>query len=746
MGKPKNLADTASPPHPAPGGSSPDDRSGPRHAAPSIIALIGNPNTGKSTIFNRLTGLRQKTANYPGVTVERHTGTLEIGNQTVTLVDLPGTYSLSAQSPDEMITIDVLLGQVESLIRPEAILAVTDASNLRRNLFLVTQLAELDIPIVLAVNMMDLAGKKGIEIDCERLAAGLGLQVVPLVANGNASLDPLKQALAVAIDQPPPEHAVLLPEVHAAADKLWHKLDHSGQHLTPYEVERALIDAHGMAERRLALVAGDALLAEIEDLRMRLSTGSSLAALEAKARYDLIDTILDGVETRSAPAVTFGERLDQMTNKPIISVVLFVLVMATVFQAVFSWATPVMELIDGVSAAASKTITATLPEGALTSLLVDGVIAGVGSVVIFLPQILILFAFIIFLEDSGYMPRVAFMADRLMRSVGLSGQSFIPMLSSYACAVPGIMATRVIPERRDRIATMLAAPMMTCSARLPIYALLISAFVPKQYFALGLINLQGLVLLGLYLLGIVGGICTALLLKKSVLNGPTPTFLIELPPYRLPGIRSMLIKLLARAKIFLTRAGTVIFTVAVLIWALAYFPRPQTILDDYDHRRTIAETTLTGQTLEQQLVELNQLEAANLLEQSLLGRAGRWVAPVFAPLGWDWKISAAVIAGFPAREVVIAVLGTIYAVGDTQNDENALVSRLRDAKHMDGKPVFTLPVVMGLLVFYAFCLQCVATIAVMYRETNTWRWPVFAWVYMTTLGYTGAMLVYQLGT
>jgi ferrous iron transport protein B len=276
--------------------------------------------------------------------------------------------------------------------------------------------------------------------------------------------------------------------------------------------------------------------------------------------------------------------------------------------------------------------------------------------------------------------------------------------------------------------------------------LLISAFVPERHFMAGLINLQGLVLLGLYILGVVGGIFTALLLKKTALRGPTPTFLIELPPYRLPNIRSMLIKLLARGKIFLTRAGTVIFTVAVLIWALAYFPRPQTILDDYDNRRSIVETTLQGPALGQQLTELDKLEATALLEQSMLGRTARFVTPVFAPLGWDWKISAAVIAGFPAREVVIAVLGTIYAVGDIESNENALVTRLRNARHADGTLVFTLPVVFGLLIFYAFALQCAATIAVMYRETNTWRWPLFAWVYMTGLGYTGALLVYQFST
>ncbi|MDP7297360.1 MAG: ferrous iron transport protein B, partial [Gammaproteobacteria bacterium] len=692
---------------------------------PTVVALIGNPNTGKSTVFNGLTGLKQKTANYPGVTVERHTGSIEIDAQTVTLVDLPGTYSLTARSPDEVITIDVLLGKVESLTKPQAILAVADASNLRRNLFLITQLAELDIPIVLALNMVDLASKKGIEIDSEQLAAALGIRVVPVIASDKTGIEQLEQTLATAFTENPPARPVLLPAVHAAATELWHKLGESGRHLTPYEIERALIDARGIAERRFELVVNEQLFARLEDLRMTLSAGSSLAAMEAKARYDLIDSVLRDVETRREPEVTFAEHLDQFTNRPAISVMLFVLVMATVFQAVFSWATPLMELIDGIATNLSSLLIAILPEGALASLLVDGVIAGVGSVVIFLPQILILFAFIIFLEDSGYMPRVAFMADRIMRSVGLSGQSFIPMLSSYACAVPGIMATRVIPERRDRIATMLSAPMMTCSARLPVYALLISAFVPDRHFMAGFINLQGLVLLGLYLLGIVGGIITALLLKKTALSGPTPSFLIELPPYRLPNIRSMLIKLLARGKIFLTRAGSIIFTVAVLIWALAYFPRPQTIVEDFENRRLVAESTLQNPALNQQLNNLEQLEAATLLENSLLGRAGRFIEPVFAPLGWDWKISAAVIAGLPAREVVIAVLGTIYAVGDVESNENALITRLQAARHSDGSRVFTLPVVVGLLVFYAFALQCIATIAVMYRETNTWRWPLF---------------------
>jgi len=405
-----------------------------------------------------------------------------------------------------------------------------------------------------------------------------------------------------------------------------------------------------------------------------------------------------------------------------------------------------MELIGSATTWLSNTLTDHLPPGALTSLLVDGAIAGVGSVIIFLPLILILFAFIIVLEDSGYMPRAAFLMDRLMRSCGLSGQSFIPMLSSFACAVPGILATRVVPERRDRLATIMAAPFMTCSARLPVYALLIAAFVPPHTYLDGLINLQGLVLLGLYALGIVGGTLTAWLLKKTLLRGPTPGFLIELPPYRLPNLRSVGIKLLNRGKTFLTRAGTVIFTVSMVTWALAYFPRPPAVAEAFAAQRTATAEIMDRTAMQQRLSEIDAAESAAYLENSYLGHIGKFVAPVFAPLGWDWKISAAVIAGFPAREVVIAALATIYAVGDhSGSSKHLLIERLRSAVRADGSRVFTLPMVVGLLVFYAFCLQCAATIVMIRRETGTWRWPALAWTYMTGLGYLGAMLVYQFG-
>ena len=726
---------------------SPQKFRGSRGAARRRIAVIGNPNTGKSTLFNALTGLRQKTANYPGVTVEMHTGIANLGNQEVVLIDLPGAYSLAAQSPDEMVAIDVLMGNRSELETPDAILIVVDATNLQRNLFLVSQILELRKPVVVALNMADLADKKRIRIDCEELAMLLNSAVVPFVATVGQGIDELKQALADALEQGPVNRPLVMPEARQAARAIARSLPDTGLTELEYMVERAIIDDGGEAEKRLAKLDCDEVAAKIWRARSSISGNEPLAAVEAKRRYTGIAYIMKRVETRGEPVRSTFDRADRIANHPLIGAILFVLVMGTVFQAVFSWATPIMDLIDDATAWLGGSLAALLPPGALASLLVDGIITGVGSVIIFLPQILILFAFIIFLEDSGYMARAAFLVDRLMRQCGLSGQSFIPMLSSFACAVPGIMATRVIPNRRDRIATIVAAPFMTCSARLPVYALLIGAFIPRQHFFFGLINLQGLVLFGLYILGIFGGISTALLLKRSALKGPTPTFLIELPPYRLPNLKSVLIRLLDRGKIFLVRAGTIIFTVAVVVWALAYFPRTEAIADQFNTERAAAAATLNEDALPVRLKKIDNAEASAYLERSYLGRIGKTVQPMFVPLGWDWKVSAAVIASFPAREVVIAVLATIYAVGSDIDETDArLTNRLKGATWPDGHPVFTTGMAIGLLIFYAFCLQCTATLVIMRRETNGWTWPAFAWVYMTTLGYFGALLAYQLGS
>lgn len=659
---------------------------------PRPVAVMGNPNTGKSSLFNALTGLRQKVGNYPGVTVERHTGEIELPEGPVLLVDVPGIYSLSANSPDERVAVDVLAGHFADVGQPEAILVVVDASNLRRNLYLATQLLELDLPVVIALNMTDVARAQGISLDIAGLSAALQAPVIPIVAARREGIDAIRQALSHALTTP------LVPTLRRVPDPTLH--------------QDALAD-------------------------------KPLAVWEAQHRYAWINAVVDRLESRQTPDPTWGDWLDRLVSHPVSGLLLFVAVMATVFQAVFSWAEPLMTLIDQGVVISRVWLTTQLPPGALTSLLTDGIVAGVGSVIIFLPQILILFALIIVLEDTGYMARAAFLMDHFMRACGLSGQAFIPLLSSFACAVPGIMATRVIPDERSRLVTILVAPFMTCSARLPVYALLIAAFVPAH--AYGWFNLQGLVLLGLYALGIVGGIATAWLLKNTVLRSQTPGFLLELPPYRWPNLKSVLYRLWERALLFLTQAGTVIFSVTVVVWALAYFPHPATLPADFVGQQQLAQQQLPDELLTERLAQLQHQQAAAYLDQSFLGQMGQAIAPLFAPLGWDWKVSAAVLASFPAREVVIAVLGTLYAVGsEVDEQDQGLMAQLRAATHANGTPVFTLPMVLGLMVFYAFCLQCAATLSVMRRETNSWRWPLLAWGYMTGLGYGGAWLIFQL--
>jgi ferrous iron transport protein B len=682
------------------------------------IVVVGNPNSGKSTLFNRLTGLKQRIGNYPGVTVERHIGFLKTADSTTELVDLPGTHSLSAHSLEEHIAVDVIFGRMEGTKPPDGILAVLDATNLYQGLFLVQQLTELELPTVVALTMTDAAEKSGIQVDTAELSALLGVPVYPVVATTGAGLDLLRSAIAGIRDLTPPRRIRVWPELIEAAARL---AQDSSEPLRFAELERLLIDGPTESNKGIVSKLSDTARAQLPGVREELFESEPPIARDARIRYTWVRTVLDKVQKKAPVFVSWRTRVTGFFNKPVPGTLGLFVVMAIVFQAVFAWATPLMDAIDAGASVLGAAVFERLGDTAFSSLIADGVIAGVGSVVIFLPQILILFLFIILLEDSGYLARAAYLMDRAMRSVGLSGQSIIPMISSFACAVPGIMATRVIPNRRDRIATIMAAPFMTCSARLPVYALLIAAFVPAT--KVGFMNLQGLVLLGLYLFGIVMGVLTALLMRKTTLRGPKPPFALMLPEFRRPNLQTVMIQLLGRAKVFLKRAGTVIFAVAVVVWALAYFPRSDGVNPDLD----------------------SNTAAAVQMEQSWLGRAGKVVEPVFEPLGWDWRVSSAVIAGFPAREVVIAVLGTVYAVGD-EADEGTLSGRLKAATRPDGSPVFTLPMVVGLLIFYACCLQCAATLAIIRRETNTWRWPVFAWAYMTVIGYVGALLAFQIGS
>lgn len=697
-----------------------------RRKSRSHIAVIGTPNAGKSTLFNRLTGLRQTTGNFPGVTVERHTGVLQVGDTAMTLEDLPGIYSLSGQSTDEAIAVDAILGRFDGQTQPDALLVVIDAAHLYQGLYLLEQLLELQRPTLVALTMVDAALAQGISIDTEALSKALGgVPVCPVATTQGKGIDALREQLADLPSLQPPFVPASWPALSKTAQSLSAA---SGGHLSRIDVIQGLMYPRGPEHNAGFEQEKDFAAEHFQTARQELFGKEHPQAQEARERYRWAQGVVNDVQQQAPIVKRLGAKIRGVADQPWPATILFFLTLILVFQAVFSWATPLMDMIDNASAALSGFVHSVAGDGVLGSFLGDGVIAGVGSVVIFLPQILILFLFIIVLEDTGYLARAAFLMDKTMRKVGLSGQSVIPMLSSFACAVPSIMATRVIPDRRDRIATILAAPFMTCSARLPIYALLIAAFVPAT--SIGWFNLQGLVLFGLYLLGIFGGLVTALIVKRSALRGPKPQFAMTLPDFRWPNLQTVLLKLWDRARVFLKRAGTVIFTVAVIVWALAYFPRMDAA--------QFSPTTSSALTAE------NQFAAAQL-EQSFLGRMGKQIEPLFRPLGWDWKVSSAVIAGFPAREVVVAVMGTLYAVG-AEADQDSLMESLRAATWPDGQLIFTLPMVLGLMVFYAWCLQCAATVAIIRRETNTWRWPIFAWTYMTGVAYLGALLVFQVGS
>jgi ferrous iron transport protein B len=718
------------------------------------VALVGNPNTGKSTLFTALAGVRQRVGNYPGVTVEKKTGHMRHGEQRFELIDLPGTYSLAPRSPDEMVTVDVLLGRRDNAAPPDVVLCIVDASNLERNLFLVSQVLSLGLPTIVALNMVDLARDRRVAIDIETLSQRLGVPVIEVQANRRIGLGALKDALThAASDLAPPRHNPFPDVFQQQTQELGDWLNER-QTLPPFLVERLLLDGNGYLQHELLNGAASEGSGRLQAARDALyAAGYPTPAVEAIARYDWVARVLEGVARRPDDhQPTTSDRIDAVLTHKIWGTLVFAATMAVLFSSIFIFAVPLMDAIDGAIGALAGAVDAILPEGALRSLAIDGVIGGVGAVVIFLPQILILFLFISILEDCGYMARAAFLMDRLMAGVGLSGKSFIPLLSSFACAVPGIMATRVIENRRDRLATILIAPLMSCSARLPVYVILIGAFVPAQYYLGGLVGLQGLVLLAMYAIGVVVAIVVAWLLKKTLLRGETPPFVLELPSYKLPSLRTVTYRMAERGWAFLVRAGTVIFAVTIVIWALAYYPRStERVEADIAAARTELQSDPAALAEFNEPENLDHLEASLHQRYSFLGRAGQWIEPAVRPLGWDWRIGCAVIASFPAREVVMGVLGVIYNLGTevdlgAEGDQGRLQDRLRAARWDDsGKPVYNLPVALSIMVFFALCAQCAATLAVIRRETNSWLWPVFTFVYMTTLAYLGALVTYQIG-
>ena len=720
------------------------------------VVLIGNPNTGKTTLFNALTGLSQRTGNFPGVTVEKKVGVLDLGHLRLDLIDLPGTYSLAANSPDEIVATDVLLGQQEGTAPPDLVIVVADASNLERNLYLTTQVLECSLPVILVLNMYDLAVADGLEINTDLLSCELGCQVVPVIANKGEGINELQETIEQCLEKDP---SVFHLQLGAPVEDGLHQLlnffnDFSDQLIAPIhrvEVLRLLIDEGGIVEQRLLEIFGEPLDSHLNQIRQKISEeGTDLLLVEPETRYQKIGEIIKICINRKQENLdlTVSDRVDRFLTHPIGGTMAFFVLMAVVFQAIYKWAAPLMDLIDGSFGWLGNLVSLLIPEGAIQSLIVDGVIAGVGGVAIFLPQIVILFGFIAVLEDCGYMARAAFLMDRLMSWAGLSGKSFVPMLSSFACAIPGVMATRVIENRRDRFTTILVAPLMSCSARLPVYTIMIAAFIPAKP-VLGFFGLQGITLLAMYMIGIVVAIPLAWLFKKTILQGETPPFVMEMPPYKIPDLKTIILRMLDRGKRFLVDAGTIIFATTVLIWGLLYYPRPQSISDQYDQKAAeIQSQTLSQDKLEEQLNTNSKAEAGAFLRQSVLGRLGKFIEPVVKPLGWDWKVGIAVITSFPAREVVVATLGIIYNLGSEESEESEnLRQKMRNATWDDdpNQKVFTPIVALSVMVFFALCAQCAATLAVIKRETGSWKWPVFTFSYMTILAYCAALITYQIG-
>ncbi len=723
-----------------------------------LVALLGNPNTGKSTLFNRLTGLRQRIANYPGITVEKKTGTCFIGSGPIELLDLPGAYSLAAHSPDERVVVDTLTG-ASGLQRPDVLLCVLDATNLKRNLFLASQLAEFEIPMVLVLNQWDLAARNGPPVDPGQLEECLGVPVIAASASRGEGIDAIRGAVEGQLSQPRLMRRIDWPEgVGRAAELVRDGATAMGATVGQAEAFRLMFDNGGALRDRLGLPRdrfAPILAGARESLR---ESGLNPGPAEALLHYRHIEALLD--RAKAAPRVRargVSESVDALLLHRFWGSLIFVGIMWVVFQSVYSWAGPLMDGIDAVTGSLQAWAGAPL-DGlpVLQSLVVDGIIAGVGGVVIFLPQIFILFLFIGLLEDTGYLARAAFLMDKLFGWCGLNGKSFVPLLSSYACAIPGVMAARALEDPRARLTTILIAPLMSCSARLPVYVLLIGAFIEPAHGA----AVAGWVLFAMHFVGAAVAMPLAWVVNRVLLGARPLPFILEMPDYKVPLVRNLALRMWERGREFLVRAGTVILAFSVIIWALLYFPRDASVADA-TRAAFIAEQRAAGAAaaeIEARLADEEGELAAQLqarvdgayIEQSWMGRAGRAVQPVFDPAGFDWKITLGVLSSFPAREVIISTLGIIYKLGSDVDEESGGLRATMAAERWAsgpraGQPVYTIPVVIGIMVFFALCMQCGATVAVIARELN-WRWATASFFSMTALAWLAAVAVYQIGS
>lgn len=717
-----------------------------------FVAIAGNPNTGKTTVYNRLTGARGKVGNYPGVTVERHIGPLRLPDgRTVELMDVPGTYSLSARSEEEQLAIRAVAG-LHPLERPDLVVCVVDATQLARNLYLVLQIIELDLPVVVALNMIDLVEKEHGEINAESLSQALGVPVVPVAGVSGRGMDELRAAIQRTLDDP------------ATARPGWRWRPEAGLLDDDMKAVGATIPdrwTDGEPSRRDALALwallsvddGDELDGIPRELRQVVQERREHAETCTReideeiirGRYGWIDERAPAFLKPAPPTLTLTDRVDRVLLHPALGFLIFLGLMTVVFQSLFTGADPAIGLVETAFGALGEKVAGVLPEGIWNDMIVDGVINGVGSVIVFLPQILLLFFFIGLMEDTGYMARVAYLMDRIMRSIGLHGRAFVPMLSGFACAVPAVMATRTMERKRDRLLTMMVVPLMTCSARLPVYGLLIAAlYPPNEERPMA----QGLLMVAMYLFSTVIALICAAILGRTVLRGPQVPLLLEMPPYRMPHLGSVIRMMWERSRVFVQEAGTVILVCTIAMWFLLSFPRNPELDVDYAAARVEAQAQLAGDeaALEERLVEIDSAENGERLQKSYGGRLGRGMEPAIRPLGFDWEIGVGILGAFAAREVFVSTMAVVYGLSEEEDESSAtLRERVRAQRWPDGSKVFTPLVCFSLMAFFALACQCMSTLAAVKRETRSWRWPTFLFTYMTVLAWIVSFAIYQGG-
>lgn len=697
-----------------------------------IIALAGNPNCGKTSLFNVLTGMRQKVGNFPGVTVDKKTGVLFLNDKTDALVvDLPGTYSIYPRRIDEMVTFDVLANP-DNDSHPDVIVLLADASNLKRNLLFCTQVIDMGIPTVIALNMMDVAEKNNIRIDVSKLEEELGVPVIPMNARDGKGVDKLLKILSADVLKPK-RRFIDIQKLCGEATELSNKIPYSN------EYEAALL---AVLHKELTDFPGEKHKLIDEWVAEKKFIAARFQAEEVLQRYNSINRVVQycvNEEQKENKSLENTSRIDKILLHPVWGYLIFLGVFFFVFQAIFAWAQYPMDLISSVFSSAGNYLHDLLPAGMINDLLIQGLWAGIGGVVVFIPQIMLLFGFITILEDTGYMARVSFLMDKLMRSTGLSGKSTVPLISGMACAIPAIMSTRNIESWKDRIITIMVVPFMSCSARLPVYTLLISFAVPSQT-VFGIFNMRGMWMLGLYLFGFLSAIVAAFIMKLIIKTKEKSLFLMELPIYRLPRWGNVGVTMLEKAKVFVTDAGKIIVAISIVLWFLASYG-PGNEIQEVEKKFT--DTAFTSQF---DAIELDALQQSEKLTHSYAGHIGHFIEPAIMPLGFDWKIGISLITAFAAREVFVGTIATIYSVGSTGDmDMNKLRARMHnEINPQTGEQVFSFATVVSLMIFFALAMQCMSTIAVVRRETKSWKWPMIQLFYMTGVAYLASFITYQL--